>query len=138
MDSTDRALLAALQLDARASITTLAHDLDVSRATVQTRLEKLRASGTIRRFTIELGAEGQPERIRAITLIALQGAVKRTVARALHRIPEIRRLHSTNGAWDLVAEIETDTLPGFDKALNRVRDLQGVRDSETCLLLDEV
>lgn len=137
MDATDSALLAALKADARASVTTLAATIGVSRATVQTRLERLTRNGTIRRFTIETGAEADPDRICAVMLIELEGPTKRSVVRALRRLPEITSLHSTNGAWDLVARIETDSLPGFDRVLNAVRDIQGVQNSETCLLLDD-
>jgi DNA-binding Lrp family transcriptional regulator len=136
LDTTDRALIAALKTDARASITTLAAQIGVSRATVQTRLDRLTRGGTIRRFTIEAGAEADPDRIKAVMLIELEGPTKRSVVRALRRLPEITSLHSTNGAWDLVAQIETDSLPSFDRVLNAVRDIQGVQNSETCLLLD--
>lgn len=137
MDSTDRALIAALQRDARASITQLAQILGLARATVQTRIEKLQRSGVIRRFTVELGGQVASKTIAAVTLIELEGAVKRSVVRALHRLPELASLHATNGAWDLVARIETDSLPHFDKVLNQIREIPGVRRSETCLLLDE-
>ncbi len=137
MDATDNALLAALKSDARASVTTLAAQIGVSRATVQTRLDRLTRTGTIKRFTIETAAEVDPDRIAAVMLIALEGPTKRSVVRALRRLPEITSLHSTNGAWDLVARIETDSLPGFDRVLNAVRDIQGVQNSETCLLLDD-
>ena len=137
MGTTDRALLAALKRNARASITTLAAELGVSRATVQTRLERLVHSGTIRRFTIETALEADPNRIKAVALISLEGPVKRQVVRALKRMPEITSLHSTNGSWDLVAHIETDSLPGFDRVLNAIRDVSGVQNSETCLMLDQ-
>jgi DNA-binding Lrp family transcriptional regulator len=63
--------------------------------------------------------------------------MSRQVIRALGRMPEVVSLHSTNGAWDLVARIETDTLPAFDRVLRQVREVPGVTNSQTCLLLDE-
>ncbi len=137
MDQTDRTLLAALKQDGRASVTQLAQQLGVSRSTVQTRIERLQSSGAIRRFTVELGGPESQDQITSVTLIELEGAVKRTVVRALYKLPELASLHSTNGAWDLVARLETDSLPAFDHALNQIRDIPGVRRSETCLLLDE-
>ncbi len=137
LDSTDTALLSALKSDSRASVTTLAGQIGVSRATVQTRLDRLVRTGVIRRFTIETANAADPERIKAVMLIELGGPVKRQVVRALNRLPEITALHSTNGAWDLVAQIETDSLPSFDRILNSVREISGVQNSETCLLLDQ-
>ena len=47
-------------------------------------------------------------------------------------------LHSTNGTWDLVAQIETVNLPEFDRVLREIREIKGVLNSETSLLLNAV
>lgn len=136
LDETDRRLIAALKRDGRASITTLAHDLDVSRSTVQSRLDRLIRSGTIQRFTVELDAMGSDDRVHAVMMIAVEGPRARQVIRALRRLPEITALHTTNGKWDLIGWIETGTLAEFDRVLREVREVPGVLNSETCLLLD--
>ena len=46
------------------------------------------------------------------------------------------RLYSTNGAWDLVAELDCADLRDFDRALREIRAVPGVTNSESCLLLD--
>jgi DNA-binding Lrp family transcriptional regulator len=136
-DDTDRALIALLTRDARQPVTSLAAALGIARATVQARLDRLRARGIIRRFTVELAEGPGTPPVAAIMLIELKGAMSRQVIRALGRMPEVVSLHSTNGAWDLVARIETDTLPAFDRVLRQVREVPGVTNSQTCLLLDE-
>ncbi|KEO56316.1 Lrp/AsnC family transcriptional regulator [Thioclava pacifica] len=137
LDDTDRAILAALRADARLSVTDLALKVGVSRTTARTRLEALVASGQIRRFTIETetDVEGQ---VRAITMVELQGKMSRAVIRALHRIPEVATVYATNGNWDLVAEIHAETLGAFDRALRDIREIPGVLNSESCLLLAPV
>jgi DNA-binding Lrp family transcriptional regulator len=135
-DTTDRRLIAELKLDGRASVTRLASLLEISRATVQARLDRLIRSGVIKRFTVELDAVAEESRIHAVMLIEIRGALARAVTRALKRMPEIVDLHTTNGAWDLVARVETASLPSFDRVLREVREIQGVLNSETCLLLD--
>ena len=47
MDDTDRALIALLRNDARASIASLAKALGVARGTVQNRMARLKSDGTI-------------------------------------------------------------------------------------------
>ncbi len=136
LSPTDRKLIAQLKLDARASITTLAGRLNVSRATVQHRLERLISTGVIRRFTVEVDAMKTVDTIRAVMLVELQGNLARNVTRVMRAMPEIISLHTTNGAWDLVAQIETSSLPEFDRVLRKVREISGVMNSETCLLLD--
>ena len=133
-DLIDRALLAALKEDARASVTELSYLLNLSRTTVKQRLDRLKETGAIRKFTIVTDTEDDGQ-VSAVMTIELQGSMSRSVARALRGIPEINALFSTNGAWDLVAEIRTDTLVEFDRVLRQVREISGVLNSETSLLL---
>jgi len=133
LSATDRAILAALRRDARMSLTELAQRAGVSRATAKTRMDGLIAEGRIQRFTIE--TDSDETAIRAITTVELQGQMSRAVIRTLHKIPEVVRMHSTNGAWDLVLEIEADSLPRFDSVLREIRSVPGVVNSETSLLL---
>lgn len=132
---TDRRLLAELRTNGRASLTELAAATQISRATVKTRLERLIAGGVIRRFTVETDLDDR-DGVRAITTVELQGSMSRAVIRSLRKIPEIASLHSTNGKWDLVAEIRTDNLREIDRILRQIREISGVLNSETSLLLD--
>tara|TARA_R110002049_G_scaffold235276_2_gene408549 strand:+ start:1530 stop:2003 length:474 start_codon:yes stop_codon:yes gene_type:complete len=132
----DRRLIAALKKDGRASITNLAALLGQSRATVQARLQRLVSAGIIQRFTIDLDATVDAEMIRAVMLIELEGTLARSVTASLRRLPEIASLHTTNGAWDLVAHIETASLSEFDRILRQTREIKGVLNSETSILLN--
>lgn len=136
LDSKDRQLIAFLKQDGRASITVLAAELGVSRATVQTRLERLINTGVINRFTVELSSTGEEDIIRAIMMIEIEGSLEKGITRRLRQMPEIANSYTTNGKWDLVTVIETKSLPDFDRILREIRQIRGVRNSETCLLLD--
>lgn len=134
LTQTDRALIAALRKNARASVTELAQTIGISRATAKARMGALVETGQIRRFTIETEEDAEGT-VRAITLVQLQGKMSRAVIRTLSQIPEITRMHSTNGNWDLVLEISAQSLPRFDRVLRDIREVTGVTNSETCLLL---
>lgn len=136
LNETDRRLIGELKRDGRATITTLSGKLGVSRATVQTRLDRLISLGVIRRFTVELDEATAAGVIRAVMMIEVQGAFAREIIVSVRRMPQIISLHTTNGVWDLVAMIETANLREFDTTLREVRELTGVLNSETCLLLD--
>lgn len=137
LDLRDHELISALRKDGRASITSLAAELAMSRVTVQTRLDRLLASDVIRRFTVEVNEAVMNDRVRAVMMIELQGAMSRRVISRLRKVPQIVDLHSTNGAWDLVGQIEAQSLADFDQVLRTVREIEGVLNSETCLLLDK-
>jgi DNA-binding Lrp family transcriptional regulator len=44
-------------------------------------------------------------------------------------------LYSTNGRWDIVAELRSDSLEAFDRVLGRIRLIDGISSTETSLLL---
>lgn len=137
LSPTDRRLIAALRENARASITELAQIANVSRTTVKARIDALIADGKIRRFTIETDTDVAGE-VRAITMIELQGRMSRGVIRTLRSIPEVAVIHSTNGAWDLVVELSAGSLSDFDRVLREIREVPGVLNSESSLLLSPV
>jgi DNA-binding Lrp family transcriptional regulator len=138
LDELDRRLIAALREDGRASVASLARDLGVARATVNSRLERLISSGTVIGFTVRVREELDPLAIHAVAFIEVEGRTTDRVIRELRGFPEIIALHTTNGGWDLVAEMRTETLTEFDRVLGRIRRIEGVVNSETSLLLSSV
>jgi len=44
-------------------------------------------------------------------------------------------LHTTNGRWDIVAELRAENLEDFDRALERIRLIPGIANTETNILL---
>jgi DNA-binding Lrp family transcriptional regulator len=133
MDDTDRHLISLLRDNARLPIATLAKKLGVSRGTVQNRIARLIATGAIEGFTVR--AKPESGTIRAITLIAIEGERSDHIVEELKRFPEVRAVHTTNGRWDMVVELGTDSLQTFDRVLHRIRQITGVSASETSLLL---
>ena len=135
MDDLDHRLISLLRADARASIASLAKQLGVARGTVQNRMEKLQADGTIVGYTVRLKPDVQEQHIRALMTIAADGNQVDAVIRTLRGDPAVASLHSTNGRWDLVAELRADSLASFDRVLARVSRTPGVTSTETSLLL---
>ena len=138
LDDLDRRLISALREDGRASVASLARTLGVARATVNSRLERLLSTGTVVGFTVRVRDELDPLAIHAISLIEVEGRSTDRVIRQLRGFPEIIALHTTNGGWDLVAELRTEALAEFDHVLGRIRRIEGVVNSETSLLLSSV
>jgi DNA-binding Lrp family transcriptional regulator len=135
MDDTDLQLLSLLRADARASVASLAKSLRVARGTVQNRLAKLEASGTIVGYTVRLKPQTDTHRIAALMTIAVEGNRAEAVLRALRGDPAVQTLHTTNGRWDMVAELRADSLEAFDRVLSRIRLIEGIASTETSLLL---
>jgi DNA-binding Lrp family transcriptional regulator len=135
MDTTDRRLLSLLRDDARMPIAAMAKSLGVSRGTVQNRLARLEADGTVLGYTVRLKNASDDERIRAFMTVAVEGNRTDEVLKALRGDPAVCALHTTNGRWDIVAELRTESLEAVDRVLGRIRLIDGISSTETSLLL---
>jgi DNA-binding Lrp family transcriptional regulator len=135
LDDIDRQLLGLLRDDARTSVATLARNLRVARGTVQNRLARLEGDGTIVGYTVRLRPQEEAQLIRALTMVAVEGNRTDEVIRSLRGDPSVAALHTTNGRWDIVAELRADSLEAFDRVLGRIRLIEGISNTETSLLL---
>ena len=135
MDKLDDRLIKALQRDGRASVSELSVDLGVARATVKARMDRLRASGEIAGFTVQTRADVAAHAVRGLMMLGIEGRGTEAVMRALVGMVEVQAVHSTNGTWDLIVELGTETLDALDAVLFRIRRMDGVTRSETNLLL---
>ena len=138
MDDLDRRLVALLRGNARTPTAALAKQLKVSRGTVQNRLDRLQAAGTLLGYTIRLGDTDDAGRVRAMSTIQIEGGRMAAVVAALRDVTAIKAVHSTNGRWDLVAELDAPDLAEFSSALDAIRAVTGVVATESSLLLTTV
>ncbi|MDE1949728.1 MAG: Lrp/AsnC family transcriptional regulator [Burkholderiales bacterium] len=135
LDDTDRELIGLLRDDARTPVALLAKKLKVARGTVQNRLARLEREGVIVGYTLRLKPQAEAHRIRALMTIAVEGNRGPDVLAALRGHPNVNALHTTNGRWDIVAEIQAETLEAFDRVLGTIRLVDGIAQTETSILL---
>lgn len=135
LDDIDVRLIAALRRDGRATISDLAGKLKLARATVRSRIERLMASGEIAGFSVLTRADVTAAPVRGLTLICIEGRGTERIIAQLQGFPAVQAVHSTNGRWDLIIELATDTLQQLDDTLVRIRKLDGITSSETNLIL---
>lgn len=135
MDKTDTRLLAALRRDGRASLNELAAILGLSRATIRSRLTQLIDRGEITGFTAVTRSDHSHAPVRGLMMLAIEGAGADRLAHRLTGLRAVTQVHTTNGSWDLIVELGTDTLEDLDRVLFDIRRLPGVTRSETNLLL---
>ena len=135
MDDLDRKLISALRHDARSSLSDMALLLGVSRTTVRGRIDRLKDRGDIVGFTVVLKEDAHRDAVRGLMMIGIEGRGAERITRQLNGLTSVRATHSTNGRWDLIVELGTETLEELDEVLGRIRRLEGVSSSETNLLL---
>ncbi|MDM1303356.1 Lrp/AsnC family transcriptional regulator [Acinetobacter indicus] len=128
-------MLGLLRENARISITEIAQKTRNSRATVQKRIEYMEATSIITGYTVRIKPNLNPQLIHAWMSIMVEGNKAQAVIKELRLDPAIQTLHTTNGKWDLLVEIQSDNLVNFDLILSRIRSISGIYNSETNILL---
>lgn len=135
MDETDHKLISLLRANARDSVATLAHRLGVSRGTVTNRIARLEAQGVIVGYTVRLRPDVKQDQINAWMSIAVEGNQTRRVIAELLGEPSVAILHDTNGRWDLLAQLRAENLAEMSTALERIRLIKGISNTETSIHL---
>jgi len=131
----DELLLSVLREDARASTAQIARRLQLSRTTVQSRIERLEREGVIRGYTVRLGDEVDQGRIRAHILVTVLPKQMAAVVDALHAMPEVRSLHSVSGTHDLVAMGVAQGVQDMDVLTDRIGAIEGVERTTSSIIL---
>ncbi len=134
IDETDRALIAALQTNARQSVANLARHLGLARTTVQTRLERLERGGAILGYTLRLGANMRAP-LHATALVSIEPRSGPAVLQRLRSLPGVEVVHTTSGRFDLLVQIAARTTQELDETLDNIGAARGVKSSESLIHL---
>jgi DNA-binding Lrp family transcriptional regulator len=135
LDATDRALLAALRENARLSTAALARRLQLSRTTVQSRLERLERQKVVAGYTVVVPDELEAALVRAHVLITLAPRASAGIEASLRRIAEVRVLLSVSGPFDLIAIVAAHSIGELDALIDRIGALEGVERTTSAIVL---
>ena len=134
LDATDRALIAELQHDGRASYAALAKAVGLSEAAARQRTQRLLASGVMQvvavtdPLTVDLARQA---------MIGVRAdADTREVARLLAELPQVDYVVLCGGAFDILCEATCEDDEQLLSLLNdEIRSIPGIRSIETFVYL---
>ncbi len=133
LDSLDFNILSCLQQDGRMSFTVMAEKLNVSVATVRTRVNKLIDDGTI-----SIIGRVTPEKVgfhsyAHIAVYVRPATLKEKVAQKIAKFKEVSFLALTSGDYDLEVDAmcrDNDHLVNF---INEISTIEGVNQTKTTI-----
>ncbi|HUG62686.1 MAG TPA: Lrp/AsnC family transcriptional regulator [Methylomirabilota bacterium] len=131
----DRALIALLRDDARASVADLARKLGVSRTTAQSRLERLERNGVIAGYAVKLSDSYERGLVRAHVLVTTEPKLAQMLVADLTAIREVRTVHSISGSFDMIVIVEAHSIEELDRLLDRIGALEGVTRTMSSIIL---
>lgn len=138
VDEVDKKLISILRSNSRLSVVNIAKQLNLSRATVQNRMSRLERTGIILNYSVNIKSGVDKEAVKAH--ISIEALLKREkpVIDALKGMPSVIAIHHTSGRWDFIAVVQTRSLAEFNNVLNDVRSIDGIKSTESNLLLDSM
>lgn len=138
LDSLDLALLTALRGNPRAGVLALSRITRVARATVQSRLDRMEASGVITGYgpDVDVAAAGYP--VHAfVTLEIAQGALDRVTA-DLSAIPGVLEAYAITGSGDVLCKVAAASNAELQQTLLRIDGSSAVARSTSAIALSVV
>lgn len=135
LDSLDVSILAALRSAPRAGYLELSRLLQVSRATIQARLERLERDGVVSGYgpDVDLAAAGYPV-LAFATLEIAQGRLDE-VRTAMAAIPSVVEAFATTGPGDVHCRLAASSHEDLQRVLIEVSQIPGVARSTSVIAL---
>ena len=132
-DRIDELLLGLLRDDARASNTRIATKLGLSESAVRRRIDNLKGSGRIRRFTVDVDDRDLSS---AITWVSVNPSTPtRQVSERLRGVRGVESVYETAGQFDIAVVVKGANIGEVNATIEGIRRTAGVTGTNTTMVL---
>ena len=136
LDPVNRRIIEILQREGRCPFTVIARELGISEAAVRARVRRLTESGVVDVVAVTnplmLGFE-------VMALVGVQASSDiQAVAHVVSDWPETSYIVITSGSYDLLVEVVCEHNRHLLETVQRLREIDGVKSTETFMYLDMV
>ncbi|MFA5106184.1 MAG: Lrp/AsnC family transcriptional regulator [Candidatus Micrarchaeia archaeon] len=137
LDSKDKKILAALEMNARAPLSAIARQAGLSKSNVLARINRMKREGFLTRFIVGLSSEalgGTFFRLYFSFQNTPEG-FERGLVDLAYQIPSVRWFAFFNGRWDFAIRVAAEDEYEFKKVEKQIMDSIGkyVKDRSFCL-----
>lgn len=134
-DAVDRALLAALENNARLTTAELARRLGLARSTVTERMARLERDGVILGYAAIVSPQPDDPATQAIVSLGCDRRQVAAVVAGLRALPEVSSCHAVTGSHALTCFVDLPRPEDLDALIGEIAALRGVTSVETTLVL---
>jgi DNA-binding Lrp family transcriptional regulator len=135
-DDLDPRLVNALLADGRASLRSLADELDVSVTTVSKHLDDLEAAGAISGFEPRLDYDTLGYDVTAVVQVEAEGNALPETATRLRERPQVMTVYEVTGAHDIIAVAKFRDTDDMNDLIKTLLSDSAVRSTNTSVVLD--
>ncbi len=138
IDSVDKKILDIILKDARASLTDIAEEVDVSSSTVRNRMNKLKKIKVIRRFITEVDWRKLGFDVQAMLFIQVKLGTSQAIWEELQKIDEVLKVWETTGQATIIAIVKSKNMNEFYKLLSsKIEKIEGIEKIDVSFILKE-
>ncbi|AJZ76477.1 HTH-type transcriptional regulator LysM [Candidatus Nitrosotenuis cloacae] len=135
-DSVDDEILRILRDDSRESFVDIGKKLKLSESAVRRRVKNLTDAQIIKKFTIEIGEQNST---KAIVLISVESSMDTSkVSARLTKLDGVKTVYEITGQYDIAVIISSPNITEINLAIDALRKVPGVSDTNTVIILREV
>jgi len=135
-DKVDEKIIEYLKENSRESFVDIGKKLKLSESAVRRRVKNLLGSGTIKKFTLELGEENATS---AIVLVSVESATDTSkVSLKLTKLEGVKTVYEITGQYDITVIISAATIAEINNSIDALRKIAGVVDTNTVIILKKV
>ena len=135
-DKIDEKIIGYLKEDSRGSFVDIGKKLNLSESAVRRRVKNLVDSGTIKKFTLEIGEENTTS---AIVLVSVDSTTDTSkVSLKLAKLDGVKTVYEITGQYDITTIISADSISEINNSIDALRKIPGVVDTNTVIILRKI
>jgi DNA-binding Lrp family transcriptional regulator len=136
LDQTDRAIIAALTADARASFADIGQAVSLSAPAVKRRVDRLRASGVIKGFTAVVDPAAVGGTTEAFVELFCTGrTTPAQITAAARQHSAVIGAYTVSGEADALVHLRAADIPHIEQALEKLRSESFVTSTRSMIVL---
>jgi len=135
-DKVDEKIIGYLKEDSRESFVFIGKKLKLSESAVRRRVKNLVDSGTIKKFTLELGEQNSTS---AIVLVSVDSATDTSkVSLKLAKLDGVKTVYEITGQYDITTIMSATSIAEINNTIDALRKIPGVVDTNTVIILRKI
>jgi len=132
-DKIDEKIIDFLRNNSRESFVDIGKKLKLSESAVRRRVKNLVGSGTIKKFTLEVGDANTTS---AIVLISVDSTMDTSkVSTKLTKLQGVKTVYEITGQYDITVIIRASNITEINSCIDLLRKIPGVTDTNTVIIL---
>lgn len=132
-DKKDEKIVEFLRNNSRESFVDIGKNLKLSESAVRRRVKNLVSSGTIKKFTVEVG-EGNTT--SAFVLISVESSIDTSkVSSKITKLQGVKTVYEITGQYDITVVIRASNITEINECIDALRKIPGVTDTNSVIIL---